>query len=283
MRRAVARWRPVLTAGAGVVLVTALAFAVWQPAQAQTPSTAPPTTTEPPTTTGPTTSTTADPDQVAAGEQLFNLNCVSCHGTGGVGTQGGPTLIGVGEASADFQLQTGRMPLADPQGQSPSKPPAFTDEEIDALVAYVGSLGVGPPIPDIDLAAGDLAEGGELFRANCAACHGAAATGGALSYGNYAPSLHAVDDVQIAEAIRVGPGQMPVFDTDVFDEHELNSIVRYVVYLQDPADPGGFSLGRVGPVAEGYVAWVVGIGVVIVFVRWITRRGRRGEVEASDG
>lgn len=281
------RWRPGLVATAAVVLATAMALALWQPAQAQSPTTAPPTTAPPPdaspTTAAPTTSTTADPELVASGESLFNLNCVSCHGTGGVGTQDGPTLIGVGEAAADFQLQTGRMPLADPQGQAPSKPPAFTEDQIEALVAYVGSLGEGPPIPDIDPADGNLAEGGELFRANCAACHGAAAVGGALSYGRYAPSLHDVPEVQIAEAVRVGPGQMPVFDQDVFDEHQLNSIVRYVVYLQDPADPGGFSLGRVGPVAEGYVAWVVGIGAVLVFIRWITRRGRRDEAEASDG
>lgn len=278
--------RPGLAATAGVVALTALGLALWQPAQAQSPTATAPPTTAPSTTAAPTTSTTADPEQVAAGEALFNLNCVSCHGTGGVGTQSGPTLIGVGEAAADFQLQTGRMPLADPQGQAPAKPPAFSEDQIDQLVAYVGSLGIGTPIPDIDPADGNLAEGGELFRANCAACHGAAAVGGALSYGRYAPSLHDVPEVQIAEAVRVGPGQMPVFDDDVFDEDQLNSIVRYVLYLQDPADPGGFSLGRIGPVAEGYVAWVIGIGVVLVFIRWITRRGRPHEAatsEATDG
>ena len=265
--------RPALVATAAVVLVTAVGLALWQPAQAQAPTTtAPSTTSVSPTSAAP--STTAPPELVAQGAQLFAVNCVSCHGSAGVGTADGPTLIGVGEASADFQLQTGRMPLADPQGQSPAKPPAFTEDEIQALVAYVGSLGEGTPIPDIDVAAGDLVEGGELYRSNCAACHGAAAVGGALSYGRYAPSLHSVPEVQIAEAVRVGPGQMPVFDEDVFDEHELNSIVKYVLSLQDPADPGGFSLGRIGPVAEGYVAWIVGIGLVIVYIRWITR-GRR--------
>lgn len=267
--------RSALAAAASVVALTAMLFVLWQPAQAQAPDTPTPATS---TSTSPTT-TPAPPRQgpddfVSIGEQLFDVNCVSCHGMGGVGTAGGPTLVGVGEASADFQLQTGRMPLADPQGQSPSKPRAFSDQEIQALVAYVGSLGEGAPIPNVDPAAGDLVAGGELFRANCAACHGAAAVGGALSYGRYAPSLHAVGETQIAEAVRVGPGQMPVFDSDVFDHDQLNSIVRYVRYLQDPADPGGFSLGRVGPVAEGYVAWIVGIGTVGVFIRWITRRRR---------
>ena len=260
--------RSALLAGASVVAVTAVGMLLWQPAEAQSPTTTTPPTTAPATTAAPT----GPDDLVAIGEQLFDTGCVSCHGQGGVGTADGPSLLGAGEAAADFMLRTGRMPLADPQGQSPSKPPAYSDQEIQALVAYGGSLGEGTPIPQIDVEAGDLVEGGEIFRANCAACHGAAAVGGALSYGNYAPSLHDVGEVQIAEAVRVGPGQMPVFDEDVFDEHQLNSLVAYVVYLQDPADPGGFSLGRVGPVAEGYLIWVVGISVVLVFVRWITRR-----------
>ena len=271
--------RPALVATASVVLVTALGLALWQPAQAQAPST---TTAATGTTLTPSPANGAGqgPDDfVAQGEQLFNINCVSCHGSGGVGTASGPTLIGVGEAAADFQLQTGRMPLADPQGQAPSKPPAFTDQEIQALVAYVGSLGEGTPIPDVNVSSGDLVAGGNLFRANCTTYHGAAAIGGALSYGRYAPSLHDVGETQIAEAVRVGPGQMPVFDEDVFDAQQLDSIVRYVKYLQDPADPGGFSLGRVGPVAEGYVAWLVGIGTVVAFIRWITRR-RRPEAPA---
>lgn len=272
--------RPALLAGASVVALTAIGMLLWQPAQAQSP----PTTSSSTTAAAPASSSTSStlppagegigyPDDYAAiGEQYFDTGCVSCHGQGGVGTADGPSLIGVGAAAADFMLQTGRMPLADPQGQSPSKPPAYSPQEIQALVAYVASLGEGTPIPRVDVDAADLVEGGELFRANCAACHGAAAVGGALSHGSYAPSLHSVGEVQIAEAVRVGPGQMPVFDEDTFTDEQLNSIVAYVTYLQDPADPGGFSLGRIGPVAEGYLIWVVGISVVLVFVRWITRR-----------
>ena len=215
------------------------------------------------------------PDDLSAiGEQLYDRNCVSCHGSDGVGTSDGPTLVGVGEASADFQLRTGRMPRANSQGQAPQKPPAFSDQEIQALVTYVGSLGEGPAIPRVREGTGDLADGGELYRANCQSCHGATAIGGALSFGDYAPDLRDVAHTQIAEAVRVGPGQMPVFDEAVFSDEELASIVRYVEYLQDPADPGGFSLGRIGPVTEGYVIWVVGAGAVVLFIRWITRTRR---------
>ena len=124
--------RPALAAVTSVVAVTALGLLLWQPAQAQSPTT---------TTTSPTTAAPTGPDDlVAIGEQLFDTGCVSCHGQGGVGTADGPSLLGAGEASADFMLRTGRMPLADPQGQSPSKPPAYSDQEIQALVAYVGCL-----------------------------------------------------------------------------------------------------------------------------------------------
>ena len=175
----------------------------------------------------------------------------------------------MGAAAADFQLSTGRMPLTDPSAQAVRKPPAFSPDEIDALVAYVASLGDGPPIPDVDPAAGDLAEGGTLFRLNCAACHSATGTGGALSYGDDAPKLWSATPLQIAEAIRTGPGQMPVFGPDTFSDHQVDSIVRYVRYLSDPDDPGGFSLGRIGPITEGLVALLIGIPALLFVCRRI--------------
>ncbi|HET7481998.1 MAG TPA: cytochrome c, partial [Actinomycetota bacterium] len=74
---------------------------------------------------------------------------------------------------------------------------------------------------------------------------------------------------EIAEAIRVGPGTMPRFGSDSLDDSQMNDVVAYVDYLQDSADPGGFSLGRVGPVTEGLVGWVLGLGLLIVVIRWI--------------
>lgn len=201
--------------------------------------------------------------RVARGHELFLASCSSCHGAHGEGTKQGPVLIGVGAAAADFQLTTGRMPLANPKGQPVRKPQAFTDGEIKALVAYVASLGPGPPIPDVDVGAGNLSKGGTLFRLNCAACHSSAGVGGALSYGSDAPSLQSATPTQIAEAIRTGPGQMPVFGHDTFSDRQVSSITRYVKYLQDPDDPGGFSLGRIGPITEGMVALLLGIPVLL--------------------
>lgn len=209
-------------------------------------------------------SPTPTSDALAArGRELFVTACSSCHGARGRGTRQGPTLVGAGAASASFQLTTGRMPISDPTAQAVRKPPAFTPREIDALVAYVASLGPGPAIPHVDVAKGDLSRGGTLFRFNCAACHSSTGVGGALSYGSDAPSLHAATPTQIGEAIRTGPGQMPIFGPGTLSQQQVNSIARYVTYLQSPDDPGGLSLGRIGPISEGMVALLIGIPLLL--------------------
>jgi ubiquinol-cytochrome c reductase cytochrome c subunit len=210
-----------------------------------------------------------DADLVTRGRRLFRTGCSSCHGADGDGTDIAPSLVGVGAAAADFQLSTGRMPDTDPDAEPESKPPAYEPDEIDALVAYVASLGPGPPIPDVKNPAGDLTEGAELFLLNCAACHSAGANGGALSSGRNAPTLHGATSVEIAEAMRTGPGEMPRFGPDTLSDKQVNSIVKYVRYLRDPEDPGGFSLGRVGPITEGLVALLFGLVVLAFVCHWI--------------
>lgn len=219
-----------------------------------------------------------DGELVQQGEELYLTGCVSCHGEGGVGVDRlGPPLIGVGAASADFYLSTGRMPaVAGSDVQPVRKQPAYSPEEIDALVAYVASLGAGPPIPEVDLESADVAAGGVLYRANCASCHNAAGIGGALSYGHSAPALDESTPVQVVQAMRIGPGQMPVFGDAVIDERAANDVAAYVEYLRDPTDPGGLSLGRVGPITEGFIALLVGLGGLCMIGAWIVGREHRG-------
>lgn len=229
----------------------------------------------------------SEDELLASGRELYNTSCQSCHGLRGQGTAQGPNIQEVGELGADFMLRTGRMPLAQPGPQAPEKPVAYTDGEIRALVKYVGSFGDGPPIPDVDITDADLARGGELYRDNCQPCHNASGIGGALSYGDHAPALTSVEPTQVVEAMRFGPGQMPVFGEDVFDADAANDIARYVDYLHDPEDPGGFGLGHSGPTAEGFVAWLFGIVTLIWAVRWITKehhpyRWKKGAGEAAE-
>jgi ubiquinol-cytochrome c reductase cytochrome c subunit len=201
------------------------------------------------------------PDEGAIdGQRLFVDSCASCHGSDGAGGDSGPDLTNVGAASADFQLRTGRMPLADPGAQAVRKPPAFSPEEISALVAYVGALGDGPEVPDISLADTDLSSGQELFVDNCAACHGATANGGAAGPGALAPSLHRAEPLDVAEAVLTGPGEMPRFN---FSSDELGDIAGFVAHLQAQEAPGGADIGGIGPVPEGFVAWALGITVLL--------------------
>jgi quinol---cytochrome-c reductase cytochrome c subunit len=177
---------------------------------------------------------TQDAGAVERGRRLYLQGCASCHGPEGEGTDQGPDLRGVGAAAADFQLSTGRMPDTQPDEQALRKRSPYTRGEIDDLVAYVASLGPGPPIPDVITPPGDLQEGTQLYLDNCAACHSAAGIGGALSLGRAAPSLHDATPVQVAEAMRTGPGNMPVFGPETLSRQQVNSIVRYVEYLKDP-------------------------------------------------
>ena len=254
------RWSTAPVALAGALAVAAGLFTV-QRAAADTPV---------------PRQTTPSPDLVARGAELYLIGCSSCHGAGGVGTDQAPTLIGVGAASADFYLTTGRMPAAaGTPYQPPRKEPAYSPEDIEALVAYVASLGAGPPIPDVDVATADLAHGGVLFRANCASCHQAAGAGGALSYGQYAPPLDEATPTQVVEAMRTGPGEMPVFNATTLNDQDANDIAAYVRYLHDPDNRGGAALGGNGPVPEGAVALIVGLGGSVAISIWIVGRRRR--------
>jgi ubiquinol-cytochrome c reductase cytochrome c subunit len=223
---------------------------------------------------------TQDAGNAERGQRLFLVGCAYCHGQNGEGTAQGPDLRGVGAAAADFQLSTGRMPNTAPDRQSVTKRSPYTRAEIDDLVAYVASLGPGPPIPDVHNPPGDLQEGGELYLDNCAACHSAAGNGGALSVGRDAPTLHGATPVEVAEAVRTGPGNMPVFGPGTFTPQQVNSIVRYVEYLKKPQDPGGLSLGLVGPITEGLVAILVGLGALMLITRWIEPPAMRQEPPA---
>jgi ubiquinol-cytochrome c reductase cytochrome c subunit len=228
---------------------------------------------------------------VDRGQALFQTGCSSCHGPQGQGVTDidgrirGPEIANSGSAAAYYYLTTGRMPLANPRAQPIRKPPAYDDEQITALVAYVDSLGVGPDIPAIDvegIEGEELAQGGSAFRANCAPCHSAAGVGGALSYGRAAPALGEAEPLQVGSAARSGPGQMPVFGAELSPE-DLNRVAAYVEYLRNPEDPGGVPIGRVGPIPEGFVAWVFGIGALLLSVAWIGTRIYQAYIARREG
>jgi ubiquinol-cytochrome c reductase cytochrome c subunit len=206
----------------------------------------------------------------AAGQAIYNRTCISCHGANLEGVpQRGPSLIGVGEAAVYFQVHTGRMPLTREGAQATDKPPVLSDKEIDQLMAFVQAHGGGPTLPSGDLRDGDLAQGGELFRLNCSSCHNFVGEGGALSSGKAAPSLLNADDLTIYTAMLSGPENMPVFGDNQLTPDEKRAIINYVQTVKTEANPGGAGIGRIGPVGEGLVIWVVGIGIVMFGVFWM--------------
>ncbi|GAB3285534.1 c-type cytochrome [Sinomonas notoginsengisoli] len=211
---------------------------------------------------------------VSEGQKLFVANCATCHGMGASGTAAGPSLIGVGAAAVDFQVGTGRMPMQMNGPQAYKKPVQFSEEQTKQLAAYVASLGPGPALPDEAMldGKGDATHGGELFRVNCAMCHNAAAAGGALTRGKFAPSLAGVTEKHVYEAMATGPQNMPVFSDANISPEGKRDIITFLKTIETQGSPGGADLGSLGPVSEGLFVWVAGLGVIIAFTIWLTSR-----------
>nr|WP_152818283.1 c-type cytochrome [Pseudactinotalea sp. HY160] len=208
------------------------------------------------------------------GQRLFVANCATCHGLDAEGGEYGPSLIGVGAASVHFQVTTGRMPMAEHGPQAPTKPPQLTDAQALDLAAYIAELGPGPSIPSdtqVDPAKGDAAAGHVLFLTNCAMCHNAVGAGGALTHGKEAPPLDEATPTEIYEAMLTGPQAMPGFNDAVVTPDEKRDIISYLMTTRE-ANPGGFSLGSIGPVSEAVWVFVIGIGGLIGAAVWIGAR-----------
>ena len=215
---------------------------------------------------------------IAEGKELFLKGCSSCHGLNAEGASIAPSLIGVGAASVDFQVGTGRMPMADMSQQAMRKEPLYTEEQTAALAAYVASLAPGPASltnEEIEWERdGNTAEGGELFRNNCAMCHNFAGQGGALTQGKYAPTLMGVEAKHIYEAMITGPQSMPVFSDKTITPEEKLSIIKWIKAAEAEPNLGGASLGRVGPVTEGLLVWTFGLGLLIGIAVWLATKAR---------
>jgi ubiquinol-cytochrome c reductase cytochrome c subunit len=217
---------------------------------------------------------------ISQGRYLFEQSCSSCHGLdaqGTSGTTGAPSLVGAGAAAVDFQMSTGRMPAKEQGPEMDRRPVVFTHQQIYEIATYIASLGGGPPIPDaqqVSASGANVGLGQTLYAANCAACHSIDGAGGALTYGKYAPALNQATPTQIYEAMQTGPEAMPVFGDGVVTPQDKRDIIAYVTGTRSEANPGGFSLGRIGPVTEGLAVWIIGIGLLVLSAIWIAGKRR---------
>ena len=218
----------------------------------------------------------ADPALIAQGQQLYDNSCITCHGQNLQGVvDRGPSLIGVGEAAAYFQLATGRMPAAENGAQMPRKTPFFNEQEIEALGAFIQQNGGGPVIPEDDAALVDyeeVARGGELYRLNCASCHNFTGMGGALSSGKYAPALNEATDRDIWGAMLSGPENMPKFGDGQLTPSEKAAVTAFIQANKASVNPGGYGLSGFGPAPEGLAAFLVGMGAIVALSLWMGSR-----------
>lgn len=245
-----------------IVLVAAVAAVAWRP------SAGPAGTTE-----------------ERSGRSTWLADCAVCHGPRGAGTDRGPSIRASGTALVDFMVRTGRMPVDQPDDRLERGPVRYDEPEIRDLVIYTGSFVRGPRAATPDLTGADLAAGAEQYRENCAACHQAAGAGGALAYGDLAPPLDRASARVTAEAIRTGPGNMPRFDPSILDDRGLVDVTAYVQHLrQRPGDRGGWAFGHLGPVPEGLIAWVLGLGALVIAIRLIgtVRRDDEAPEQSAD-
>jgi ubiquinol-cytochrome c reductase cytochrome c subunit len=219
---------------------------------------------------------------VQRGKNLYGQYCVACHGANGSGVtrshvkrigaapqrlqtqQVGiaPSLRGVGALAADFYLTTGYMPLQHVGLQPRRSRVLLSKGQIDALVAYIASLGNGPPVPTPHPQQGSLSVGMRLFTDHCAGCHQVVAEGGFVT-GALPPPLEDASPTQIAEAVRIGPYVMPRFSEQAISDSQLDSIIRYVQYAKHPDDRGGWAIGHLGPVPEGLVTWLIAMVILV--------------------
>jgi ubiquinol-cytochrome c reductase cytochrome c subunit len=209
----------------------------------------------------------------APGAQLYTSACASCHGVQFAGTADGPSLRGVGLASVDFYLKTGRMPAAVPWVEE-----AHRDEragqglplgQIRALEAYLAPVVAGGPgIPAV-IAGSDLQRGQQIYELNCEQCHAVGGNGGSLGESDWAPDLHEATIDEVADAVRAGPEQMPRFGERQLSPDALNDVAAYVLAMQNQEHATGLPLRSSGPVPEGAVGYVAIIALLVfVFFFW---------------
>ena len=163
------------------------------------------------------------------------------------------------------------MPLNAPGEEPHRSHPAYAAAQIRDLVAYIQSLG-GSPHP-----LRRSRRGIAVARTRAVRCVLRRLSPDRRHRRRGARRFRAVarpaTPTQIAEAIRIGPFVMPRFSDAALDQHDIDSITRYILAVRShPDDRGGWSLGHLGPIPEGMVAWLIGIVALLAVARVVGER-----------
>lgn len=214
-------------------------------------------------------------DALLRGADVYTSQCAGCHGAAGQGGQTpsgaeAPALREVPYALVDLVTRTGRMPPADPDGDQKGPRP-LAEERREALLAWMDEqLELEGGLPEVRLEGGNPARGQEVYAANCAQCHGSTGGGGVAGGGAFTPVLVDRDPLVLAEAIRLGPFQMPQFGEEVISDRELADVIAFLEEVRrEPGTPIG--LVELNPVFAG--AFVFAIALAAIFsAMWLAGR-----------
>jgi ubiquinol-cytochrome c reductase cytochrome c subunit len=218
---------------------------------------------------------------VDLGGQLYAQACAQCHASDGGGAvvpgtnREAPALTDrpqVTAAYVDLVMRTGRMPPAANPFDNQPREVEFDDEERLAIVAYVvDEFGIDNDLGQVtDLPEGNASVGQNVYATNCAACHGSTGAGGVAGGGAWTPEVNVYDATTIAEAIRVGPFQMPAFGADQITDQEAADVAAFLEEVSaEPGTPIG--LTELNPVfASGFVALLAVAMILSLF--WISSK-----------
>ena len=218
-------------------------------------------------------------EQRRTAETIYANQCATCHGSDGRGRaipgtdEQAPALVGNPDVTVpyvDLTMRVGRMP---PPKNEPfdnrERHVVINDEDRAAVVAYMAErfdLEGEVPAPG----EGDAARGREVYASNCAQCHGSTGAGGVAGAGAWTPPVVDRDPIAIAEAIRVGPFEMPRFGEDQISDSEIADIAAFTHFVSEEQ---GTPLGLVelNPVYASGFAFVFAM-IVLVSALWIAGR-----------
>ena len=212
-------------------------------------------------------------DEAQRGALIYQQQCAQCHGGDGKGalvrgtSRQAPQLRGLEVAYVDLVLRTGRMPPVRNPFDNRLRRPTVLGADRMALVAWMRSaFGLEGGIPEA--VPGEASRGLQVYQQQCAHCHGATGGGGVAGAGAYTPPLTDYEPVVIAEAIRVGPFEMPRFSREQISDQAVGDVVGYLQHVDEERGTPIFGLIELNPVyAGGFVAL---IALVLMFsLFWI--------------
>ncbi len=175
----------------------------------------------------------ADPKAREMGQRLFLNSCAQCHGSDAGGAKGFPNLTdgdwlyGGSPENINTTLINGRAGVMPPFPQLDSK-------QIVDVANYVRSLS-GLPADDLK-----AARGSEVYKSNCAACHGPEGKGNiALGAPNLTDKvwLYGGSEATIVETVTKGRMAMMPAQDKVLSPEKIHLLTAYVWGLSNNKQP----------------------------------------------